>query len=186
MKLCHRGQSSPLCSIRRQLPGRRTGFCPGDRPRVRERAGGVADCHASLREHNAVDAAGRVNRSVVYHVSDDLKPVCRWPISQLRCVGELRPRGRWLPSTNLVEMQLRYCFWYCDWFAIAGDCFFPQRILTVRRVTHLGNCEQKTNTVRFFPLRIHRFFKQCVPVGDSQLAAVEIKCIVTGKSVHLL
>ena len=35
---CPRGRSSPVCSVRRQLPGRRTSVFRRDRPRVRERA----------------------------------------------------------------------------------------------------------------------------------------------------
>ncbi len=45
------GQSSPVCSVRRQLPGRRLSLCSNDRPRVRERAGSDAGCHTEFLEH---------------------------------------------------------------------------------------------------------------------------------------
>lgn len=36
-----------------------------------------------------------------------------------------------------------------------------------------------------FPLRIHRFFKECAPAGDSHGPPVEIKCNAAGKRVRL-
>ena len=36
-----------------------------------------------------------------------------------------------------------------------------------------------------FPLRIHRFFKECAPAGDSHGRPVEIKCNAAGKRVRL-
>jgi hypothetical protein len=71
---------------------------------------------------------------------------------------------------------------YVSW---SFSFFVPQRFPTVRRVIYLGNCEQTTKLAARFSLQIHRMFKHRMNAGHCRDCAVEIGCIMAGKTVQL-
>ena len=150
---CPQGQNSPVCSVRRQLPGRRTGLCRNVRPRVRERAAGVADCHANLLEHRVRGCRGA-------NGSESGQTMCLKTRGRFDGGCTARngvPESRDREASGFSQLKLsssttgNLCFvpilvgdrnLSTDRSrAIAGVDFVPQRSPTVRRVTHLGNSE---------------------------------------------
>jgi hypothetical protein len=98
-----RGRSSPVCSVRRQLPGRRTSLCRRDRPRVRERA----EAGSRVASRNSGEQASGLPRIEWAGVSPDDGSEDPRPVRQGSSAGNVAPEGRdrvgrWLLSTQIV------------------------------------------------------------------------------------
>jgi len=164
-----RGQSSPVCSVRRQLPGRRTSvFRPTDRGCERE----PRQVRALPRGTPGWQVSGlpriewigsRQTMCLKIQLDGGVAPgtlrrraAIAWPLASLNSNCHQVQQGtiactescRVIETTRTIEVV-----------SLPRLIFVPQRSPTVRRVTHLGNCEQKTKNKGKFPLRFTDFSK---------------------------
>lgn len=169
MKPQPRGQSSPVCSVRRQLPGRRTSvFRPTDRGCERE----PRQVRALPRGTPGWQVSGLPRIEWIGVSPDD---VSEDPTRRGCCARNIAPEGRDRVAVGFSQLKLSSSTTgnHCLHRILSGDrnysddrsCliaevdFVPQRSPTVRRVTHLGNCEQKTKTKGNFPCAFTDFSK---------------------------